>query len=84
MSGQISSVREPIGCQMKNAAISPPHSAVGSTWVSRFFTVTFCGSTPFFDRYSEMNHEPVEPTRVATVLPTRSCGLVTSLRATTT
>ena len=56
--------------------MSPPHSAAGSTCVSRFFTVTFVGSTPFLLRYSEMNHEPVEPTRVATVLPTRSCGLV--------
>src|SRR5262245_63209675 len=69
---------------MKKAAISPPHSAAGSTWVSRFFTVTLAGSTPFLVRYSEMNHEPVEPTRVAMVLPARSCGLVTSLRATTT
>ena len=43
MSGQISSVRDPIGCQMKKAAISPPHSAAGRTWVSRFFTVTFGG-----------------------------------------
>ena len=65
MFGQISSVREPIGCQMKNAAMSPLHSAAGRSCVSRFFTGTLFGSTPFFVRYSEMNHEPVEPTRVA-------------------
>ena len=80
MSGQISSVREPTGCQMKKAAISPPHSAAGRTWVSRFFTVTVFGSTLFLVRYSEMNQEPVEPTRVATVLPARSCGFLMSLR----
>jgi len=54
LSGQISSVREPTGCQMKKAAISPPHRAAGRTWVSRFFTVTVFGSTLFLVRYSEM------------------------------
>src|SRR5262249_23932228 len=75
---------EAIGGKRKNAAIAPPHSAAGSTWVSRFFTVTLLASTPFFLRYSEMNHEPVEPTRVAMVLPARSCGLPMLLAATTT
>ncbi len=77
-------MREPIGCQMKNAAMSPLHSAAGRSCVSRFFTGTLFGSTPFFDRYSEMNQEPVEPTRVATVLPARSFGDLMSLRAMTT
>ena len=31
-----------------------------------------------------MNQDPVEPTRVATVLPARSCGFLMSLPATTT
>ena len=44
--------------------------------MSRFLTGTLFGSTPFFARYSETNHEPVEPTRVATVLPTRSFGFL--------
>src|SRR4051812_50193195 len=69
---------------MKNAAMSPLHSPAGRSCVSRFFTGTDFGSTPFFVRYSEMNHEPVEPTRVATGLPTRSAGFLTSFRAMTT
>src|SRR5215467_2433538 len=64
---------------MKKAAISFPHNAAGSTCVSRFLTATFEGSTPFLVKYSEMNHDPVEPTRVATVFPSRSCGFVISL-----
>jgi hypothetical protein len=69
---------------MKKSAMSPPHNAAGRTWVSKFFTATLPGSTPFLVKYSEINHDPVEPTRVAMLLPLSSCGVVISLRATAT
>jgi hypothetical protein len=65
---------------MKKAAKSPPHNAAGRTWG----TATLPGSTPFLVKYSEMNRDPVEPTRVAMLLPLSSCGVVISLRATAT